>query len=286
MNGLTYIIFGITLIFVATVIGSSVVYFFKKGINEKINSCINGFASGVMIASSFFGLILPSIEGAENYGKFSFIPSALGILLGSLFLVLIDKIIPLIINHSSNSNNKLKKGKNFNHSTNINNSNLSNQNRDGLGLKKSTKLFLAVTFHNIPEGLAVGLAFGSSALIGTTSAYVSALSLAIGIAIQNIPEGTAVSLLLKAETASANKAFLLGSLSGIVEPIFAVIGLLLATKLSALMPWFLAFSAGAMLFVTVEDLIPEAKFSATSHIGSWGFIFGFILMLILECFLS
>ena len=142
-------------------------------------------------------------------------------------------------------------------------------------LKKSTKMFLAVTIHNIPEGLAVGFAFGAAAAMGEYSAYVSALALAIGIAIQNFPEGAAVSLPMKTATGSRGKAFLYGMGSGAVEPVFAVVGYFLAANLMAAQPWFLAFAAGAMIFVVVEDLIPDAHLSEHPHFGTWGAMLGF-----------
>ena len=149
-------------------------------------------------------------------------------------------------------------------------------------LKKSTKMFLAVTIHNIPEGLAVGFAFGAAAATGEYSAYISALALAIGIAIQNFPEGAAVALPMKSATQSRGKAFLFGTASGAVEPVFAIVGFFIASSLTMLQPWFLAFAAGAMIFVVVEDLIPDAHLSEHPHFGTWGAMLGFAVMMALD----
>lgn len=259
MDNFWYIIIGISVIFLATTLGAAVVYLFKKEINPKINSVILGFASGVMIAASVFGLIMPAIDrSSEAWGVWRFVPAAVGIIIGGAFLVVIDKLVP-----------HLHKG------TNI---------EEGLksNIAKPYKLFLAVTIHNIPEGLAVGLAFGAAIVAGETAVYLSALSLAIGIAIQNFPEGAAVSLPMRTELNSRNKGFLFGMGSGAVEPVAALIGILLATQLSAIMPWMLGFAAGAMLFVVAEDLIPDAKMNSDTHLGTWGFMIGFVVMMILD----
>ena len=264
VNGTTITIISIAFIFLMTTLGSTVVFFFKHKVSEKLSSLFLGFASGVMIAASVWSLIMPSIEQSSSFGKLNFLPAAVGIILGCLFLVIMDKIIP----------NLLKKDKN-----NEKNSDFSPKKH---GLNKSSKLFLAVTLHNIPEGLAVGLALGNAFIAGEISVFYSALWLAIGIGLQNLPEGAAVSLPMKEQLASNKKAFLFGTLSGLVEPIMAVIGIYLAQLLSHLMPWLLSFSAGAMLFVVAEELLPDAKNSHSGHIGSWGFIVGFVLMMILD----
>lgn len=251
-------IIGFAIISVMTTLGSAVVYLFKGKINEKFRTLFLGFAAGVMIAASIWSLILPSIEQSESFGKLNFLPAVVGFIVGGLFLVLIDKIIPHI--HSSNNEEEGVKN-NF---------------------RKTTKLFLAVTIHNIPEGLAVGFAFGAASLVGTNAAYMSALALAIGLGIQNFPEGAALSLPMEAETKSKHKAFLFGAASGIVEPIAAVIGYFLATLLISVQPWLLAFAAGAMIFVVVEDLIPEAKLSEHSHLGTWAVMIGFVVMMVLD----
>lgn len=248
---------GVLIIFVATTLGSALVYFFKRELSPRANACILGFAGGVMIATAFFGLIMPALDWAKGWGKWSFVPLIVGLGLGTALLILLD-----LIPKDSKKHTQPGYG----------------------GLTKSKKFFLVVTLHNIPEGLAVGLAFGNAIVVGGMPAYFSALSLAIGIAVQNLPEGLAVSLAMKPDMGN-NKAFLYGVLSGVVEPIFAILGIVLATQISALMPWFLAFAAGATIYVTVEELIPDSKFSAP-NLGSLWFIVGFSLMTILEVLLG
>ncbi len=245
-------ILGILFIFVMTTLGSAVVFLFKKDVSDRCNCLFFGFASGLMIAASIWSLILPAIDGSESFGKWAFMPSVIGIILGGAFLVLIDKILAHI--------NKKKEPY----------------------LSKHSKIFLAVTLHNLPEGLAVGLSFGSAFVIGTQSAIMGALGLAIGIGVQNFPEGAGISLPMLRKTGNKWKSFLYGMLSGAVEPVMAVIGFFLSTSLTSLMPWFLAFSAGAMLFVVAEELLPEAKFSDKSSIGAWGFLIGFVIMMALD----
>ncbi|MFA6860646.1 MAG: ZIP family metal transporter [Clostridia bacterium] len=256
------IILGISITFIANTLGCSLVYVFKKKINPKINSCVLGFASGIMISASVFGLIMPAIEQSKGIGDWFFLPASIGLLMGCLLFELIDKFVPHI--HKADMNEEGPKNK----------------------LSKSMKLFFAVLIHNIPEGLAVGIVFGNAIASGQMSAYISALGISIGVAIQNFPEGIAVSMPIKQETGNNNKAFFLGTVSGIVEPIFAIIALLISTKIHNLMPWLLAIAAGAMIFVTIEDLIPDAKLSSKSHIGSWSFIIGFVVMMILDIALA
>ena len=235
-----------------TTLGGAVVFFFKKPMGAKLNSLFLGFSSGLMIAAAVWSLILPAIEQSSNWGKLDFLPSSLGIILGAVFLVLMDKILPKIFKLDEN------------------------------GQKKSSQLFLAVTLHNIPEGLAVGLAFGNAFMVGEMSAFISALWLAIGIGLQNLPEGSALSLPLREKYGSRKKAFVFAFLSGVVEPIMAIAGIFLAGVLTPVMPYLLAFSAGSMLFVVAHELVPEAKDASGSYIGSWGFIIGFVVMMILD----
>lgn len=256
MSNFSILILGVSIIFIATTAGSALVYLFRKRISEKVNSQILGFASGVMVAASVWSLIIPSVEQSAGWGVFNFIPASIGILLGGVFLVLLDKLIRYIQNNNKGRSNCYK----YAH----------------------CKLFVAVTIHNIPEGLAVGMAFGAAIAIGQTAAYYSALALAIGIAIQNIPEGSAISLPMREELKSKHKAFFFGMLSGTVEPVAAVVGIILAALIADIMPWLLAFAAGAMLFVVAEDLLPEAKIDYGSHLGTWGFILGFITMMTLD----
>ena len=235
-----------------TTLGGAVVLFFKKPMKSKVHSLFLGFSSGLMIAAAVWSLILPAIEQSEESGGLSFLPPAIGIILGAVFLVVMDKVLPKMFKLDSN------------------------------GQTKSSQLFLAVTLHNIPEGLAVGLAFGNAYMIGETSAFISALWLAIGIGLQNLPEGSALSIPLKERYGSRKKAFLFAFLSGVVEPFAAVAGIFLASVLTPTMPYLLAFSAGSMLFVVAHELVPEAKLTHDSYIGGWGFIIGFVVMMILD----
>lgn len=249
---------GFTVIFVATSLGSALVLFFKKDISPKVNTAFLGFASGVMIAASVWSLIIPSIEASESYGKWSFLPAAVGFVIGGFFLVLLDHAVPHLHRGTACEEGPHTKR-----------------------LKKSAKMFLAVTIHNIPEGLAVGFAFGAAAG-GEQGGYIAALALAIGMAIQNLPEGAAVSLPMKYETGSRWKAFAYGVGSGAVEPLFAVVGYFLAASVSVLQPWLLAFAAGAMIFVVIEDLIPDARLETHPHLGTWSAMAGFVVMMVLD----
>ncbi len=263
MNGLLVSILGISFIFLCTSLGSSFVFFFrKKKASVFWNQIFLGFAAGIMLSASVFSLILPSVETQISYMP-SYIVSGLAILLGAGFLFLIDKLVPHF--HSSSKENEGLPGKR---------------------LSKTGKMFLAVTIHNVPEGLSVGIAFGcvlsQTGWNGEIGAYVGALMLALGIGIQNIPEGAVVSLPFQAETNSTWKAFLYGVGSGAVEPIAALIGLFLAYFLSPLMPWALSFAAGCMLYVIAEEMIPSFEKDSVHHEGVWAFLIGFVLMMVLD----
>lgn len=258
MNKTLMTIFGCTIIFIATTIGSLLIFVMKKEISKKLNCIINGFSAGIMIAASVWSLILPSISFSENLGKLNFIPASVGILAGCFLILLIDIVIFFINKKQQKSEDSLK----------------------------LHRFVIAFTLHNIPEGMAVGFALGSALHSGGDIAIAGAIGLAIGIAIQNIPEGLAVALPVYKHTQNKNKAFLFGTLSGVVEPVFAFISVLLVSQIKVLLPWFLAFSAGSMIFVSVEDLIPDAKESQNSHAGTWGFIVGFLLMMILDVLLG
>ena len=260
LNNTLITVIGLSFIFLMTTLGSAVVFLFKKSISDRLNSLFLGFASGLMIAASIWSLIMPALEGASYLGKLNVLPVTAGIILGCLFLVLMDKAIPYFLYKKRKTKPRR--------------------------LSKTSTLFLAVTLHNIPEGLAVGLVFGGAFIAAQTASFYSALWLAIGIGLQNFPEGAAISLPMKEKLGSKWKAFLYGSASGVVEPIMGLIGIWLSTSLSKLMPWFLSFSAGAMLFVVAEELLPDAKNAYPSKISTWGFIAGFILMMILDVVLS
>ena len=252
------IILGLLIPFFGTALGSSMVFLMKDKMNLKTEKILLGFASGVMIAASVWSLIIPSINMAEEQGKVAWIPAAVGFLLGMLFLLVLDSVIPHM--HLESDKPEGVKSK----------------------LKKTTMMLLAVTLHNIPEGMAVGVTF-AGALMGNTGITLSgAIALACGIAIQNFPEGAIVSMPVKSEGVSKPKAFLYGALSGIVEPIAAIITILLANAIIPVLPYLLSFAAGAMLYVVVEELIPESQAGEHSNIGTIGVAIGFVIMMILD----
>ncbi|MCR5308827.1 MAG: ZIP family metal transporter [Bacilli bacterium] len=261
MNEILYSVIGIALIFVCTSLGAGFVFFIrKKEISPRLSKIFTGFAAGVMLSASFFSLIKPALESEIIYMP-TWAIVMISILLGAGFLWIIDKIVP----HFHSSENK----------------------EEGLPTKrmsKTSKMFIAVTIHNVPEGLSVGIAFGV-ALSQSNNAVLlmGALLLSIGIGLQNIPEGAVVSLPIKGETGSSKKAFLFGVFSGIVEPIAAVIGLFLAMKIQGIMPWALAFAGGCMIYVVAEEMIPEMTSEGHDHYGVWSFILGFVIMLVLDC---
>ena len=263
MNPWVMSVIAISIILVGTTLGSAFVFFVRKNLSKKTSSLIMGFASGIMIAAAFLGLINPAIESSKNiYGNgLLVLPILVGFAIGGLILFGLDKILP-----------------HFHINTNEEEGTKSN-------LSRSLKYFVAVAIHNIPEGLAVGFACG---VVFTTSASQqaaaigSALSLAIGIAIQNIPEGIAISVPLMESGFSKTKSFFFGVLSGVVEPIFAVLGLFLLRSCNWLLPWLLSFAAGAMIYVTVDELIPSMREYGHFHRAIWAFMIGFAVMLVLE----
>lgn len=250
MENILYSIAGIFIPFIGTSLGSSLVFFLKKGMNEKFQKIIVGFASGVMIAASIWSLIIPAVEMAEEQGRIAWIPAAVGLILGVLFLILVNKIAERI-----------------------------EQQEDG---KKLNMLTFSVTLHNIPEGMAVGVCFAGFLAGNSGIALVEAMVLAIGIAIQNIPEGAIISLPLKMQGESKKKAFITGVLSGIVEPISAIITVLLINMVVPLLPYLLSFAAGAMIYVVVEELIPEMHSGEKSMLGVIGVTIGFVIMMVLD----
>lgn len=252
------ILIGVTIPFLGTILGSLLVFFMKKDLNEKIEKILLGFASGVMIAASIWSLIIPSINMSSNLDKLSFLPAAIGFLLGIFFLLILDTYVPhLHVNSGEPEGVKSK-------------------------LKKSTMLVLAVTLHNIPEGMAVGVVL-AGAYYGNALITVSgALALAIGIAIQNFPEGAIISMPLKSNGVSKQKSFLMGVLSGIVEPIAAIITILLIKYINPVLPYLLSFAAGAMMYVVVEELIPESQAKNHSNLATIALAIGFTLMMILD----
>lgn len=243
--------------FLATALGAATVFFFKKDIPHGMQRAFLGFAAGVMIAASVWSLLIPAMEMAENAGSPAWIPTAGGFVLGAAFLLVLDRLLPHL--HPGSSEPEGMKS----------------------SLARTTMLVLAVTLHNVPEGLAVGLAFG---LAGESSAMSlsGALALSLGMALQNFPEGAAISLPLKKEGLSNTRSFVYGALSGIVEPIAGVLGVLAAGAVTGIMPWLLAFAAGAMIYVVVEELIPEANLGEHSHTGTLSVMLGFLVMMILD----
>lgn len=243
--------------FAGTVLGSALVFLMRKKINPKIEKVLLGFAAGVMIAASIWSLLDPALEMGE--GTLSFLPAAIGFLAGIGFLLLLDTVIPHI--HIQSKTQEGMKGNK---------------------LKPTTKMMFAVTLHNIPEGMAIGVAIAGALNGNTQITLAGALALSIGIAIQNFPEGAIISMPLKAEGESKTKAFFLGALSGAVEPIAALITMLLTSLITSLLPYLLAFAAGAMIYVVVEELIPESQIGKHSNIATIGLAFGFVIMMILD----
>lgn len=249
---------GLLIPFLGTSLGSAMVFLMKNKMNRKVEKILLGFASGVMIAASVWSLLIPSIDMTEEQGKVAWIPAAVGFLLGIIFLLFLDSLIPHL--------------------------HLDSEKPEGLKakLKKTTMMVFAVTLHNIPEGMAVGVAF-AGALAGNAGITISAaIALAIGIAIQNFPEGAIISMPLKSEGMSKTKAFVYGTLSGAVEPVAAFITILLTSLVVQVLPYLLSFAAGAMIYVVVEELIPESQSGEHSNIGTIGVAIGFVLMMILD----
>lgn len=252
--------FALLIPMLGTTLGSACVMFIKGQLNANLQKILSGFAGGVMVAASVWSLLIPAINMSEEggMGRLSFLPAAVGFLGGVLFLLLLDKIIPhLHVNEEEAEGPKVSLG-------------------------KSTMLILAVTLHNIPEGMAVGVTFAGMLSGETNITYMGAMALAIGIAIQNFPEGAIISLPVCASGVSRKRAFLYGTLSGVVEPVGAAVTIWLSAYLVNAMPYLLAFAAGAMIYVVVEELIPECSEGEHSNIGTIGFSIGFVLMMILD----
>lgn len=253
-------LFGGGITFAFTALGAGLVFFFVSEIKPKLLATMYGFAGGVMTAASFWSLLAPSIELSENTNLPNWLIPVGGFLFGAFFIWVLDKSLPhmhIVNGHEETEGAKVK-------------------------LSKSILLFLAITLHNIPEGLAVGVTFGAFSIGDSGVSFNAALALALGIGLQNFPEGAAVSLPLKSTGVSKSKSFLLGAISGIVEPIAAVIGAIAVTKLTLILPIALSFSAGSMIYVVIEELVPEAVAEEHNHFGVFGFIFGFAIMMVLD----
>ena len=252
------ILLGILIPFVGTTLGSAMVFFMRKEMNGRVQKALLGFASGVMIAASVWSLLIPAIEMAEEQSNVAWLPAAVGFLLGIGFLLLLDTLTPHM--------------------------HLTEEEPEGIkaDLKKTTMLVLAVTLHNIPEGMAVGVTFAGVMTGNTTITLAAAFVLSIGIAIQNFPEGAIISMPLRGEGISRRRAFLYGAASGIVEPIAALITILLTGMVVPILPYLLAFAAGAMIYVVVEELIPESQSGKHTNIGTIGVAIGFVMMMVLD----
>ena len=252
------VLFGILIPFIGTALGSACVFFMKKSLGDSVQRALAGFAAGVMVAASIWSLLIPAIEQSEDMGKLSFLPAFIGFWVGVLFLLLLDRLIPHL--------------------------HIGSDKAEGLKSKlgRTTMMVLAVTLHNIPEGMAVGVMYAGFLAGNSQITAASALALSLGIAIQNFPEGAIISMPLKAEGESKGKAFLDGVLSGVVEPVGAVLTLLAARLVIPALPYFLSFAAGAMLYVVVEELIPEMSQGRHSNIGTIFFAVGFSIMMTLD----
>ncbi len=252
------IIIGIMIPFLGTVLGASCVYLLKDKLNNRLEKFLLGFASGVMIAASIWSLLIPAIDLAKESMQISWLPASIGFLLGVAFLLILDSLIPHL-----HKDSEIQEGPKSN-------------------LKKTTMLILAVTLHNIPEGLAVGVVFAGLLAGNNIITLSGALALSIGIALQNFPEGAIISMPLKTEGLSKNKSFLYGVLSGIVEPIAAFLAILLTSLVTPILPYFLSFAAGTMIYVVVEELIPDSHTGTHSNLSIVGVALGFVLMMILD----
>ena len=252
------VIQGVLLPFLGTALGAACVFFMKGAMDRRLQRALTGFAAGVMVAASVWSLLIPAMDQSEQMGKFAFVPAVVGLIIGFLFLMLLDRIVPHLHMNSEKAEGP--------HSE----------------LKKSTMMVLAVALHNLPEGMAVGVVLASMVSGSGSITPAAALALALGIAIQNFPEGAIISMPLASGGMKKGKAFLYGVLSGVVEPIGAVLTILTANLVVPVLPYLLSFAAGAMLYVVVEELIPEMSEGEHSHIGTVFFMIGFALMMALD----
>ena len=259
---LLYALMGTGFTCLATVLGAGMVLFFKKDMSQNMQKICLGFAAGVMIAASVWSLLLPAMESALAAGQNVPLHIGGGFVLGGAFLMLLDRLLPHL--------------------------HLGSDEPEGLPahLKRTTMVVLAVTLHNIPEGMAVGLAFSAAAQDVSSGALAAAVALALGMGLQNFPEGAAISLPLKSQGVSAGKSFALGALSGVVEPVFGLLAVLVASRITGIMPFILSFAAGSMVYVVVEELIPEAHLGEHSHVGTMSVMVGFLVMMLLDVLLG
>ena len=255
---MTTLIIGLLIPLLGTMLGSAFVFFMKDQMSLRLQKTLLGFASGVMVAASVWSLIIPSMQMVADSGRWAVVPAAVGFLLGMGFLLMIDELTPHL--------------------------HIGTDKPEGMRsrLSKTAMLALAVTIHNLPEGMAIGVVFAGAESGASNISLASAVAVAIGIAIQNVPEGAIISMPMRAAGNSKWKSFAIGSLSGAVEPVGAVAVLLLASLLMPVLPYMLAFAAGAMFYVVVEELIPEASSGQHSNLSTIGFAIGFVLMMVLD----
>lgn len=256
------LIYSLLIPFLGTTLGSASVFFTNKEMKISTKKALSGFAPGVMVAAAFFSLIIPAINMSENLGKLQFLPVFVGFWIGFIFLLALDELIPHI--HQSGDEEGLK----------------------GSHLKRSIKMMLAIALHNLPEGMTVGILYAGYKSGAASISLTSTIVLALGIAIQNFPEGMIVSIPFRADGASKKKSFIYGTLSGAVEPLGALLAIALSSLLTPIIPYTLSFAAGAMLYVVIEELIPEMSEGEHSNIGIMMFGCGFTLMLLMEMVLS
>lgn len=248
--------------FLGTVLGSAFVFFMKESMPSAVQKALLGFASGVMVAASVWSLLIPGMDMCADMGRMAVVPAAVGLLGGMAFLLLIDRLTPHL--HLGSAKPEGPRSR----------------------LSRTAMLSLAVTIHNLPEGMSVGVVLAGAMQEGSLITTAAATAMSLGIAIQNIPEGAIISMPMRAEGNSRMRSFIMGSLSGLVEPVGALLVVLLASMLTPALPYLLAFAAGAMLYVVVEELIPEMSEGEHSNIGTIGFAFGFTLMMILDVVLG
>ena len=260
MNGSVF--WGVIIPFMGTSLGACFVFFLKKGLSEKVNRALTGFAAGVMTAASFWSLLAPALEFSQALGRWAFLPSFIGFWIGVFFLLILDHAIPHLHQMSTEPEGPVTK------------------------LDKTLLMLLAVTIHNIPEGMAVGVVYAGLLNGSTSLTAAGALALALGIAIQNFPEGAIISMPLRSEGVSKPQAFLYGMLSGVVEPAGTILTIAAASLVIPAMPYLLSFAAGAMLYVVVEELIPEMSAGRHSNVGTLFFAAGFSVMMILDVVLE
>ena len=256
------VIAAVVLPFLGTVLGAAGVFFMRGAMHRIMQRSLTGFAAGVMTAASVWSLIIPGIDQSAHLGDFAFFPAFVGVWAGFLFLLGLDKVIPHLHLNSTDPEGAPSP------------------------LGKNTMLVLAVALHNLPEGMAVGVVVAGVLAGSSGLSMAGVLALAVGIALQNVPEGAAVSLPLMQEGATPRKAFTMGAVSGLAELVFGCLVVLMASWITPFMPWLLAFSAGAMMYVVVEELIPEANLGEHSNIGTMSVMVGFLIMMILDCALG